>query len=120
MYHFRRGFLMTKTQSTPYLLFGAVAALLCSPVPILVAVTSTLARDARLGLFFLTASLLSFAVGEVLNHPAHSGNRYTKDNEPGRFNRFSQRQRVPCALGNLLFIVSLLFLFIGVAKIYTN
>lgn len=102
------------------MLLGAMTALLCSPVPIIAAVTSTIENGTRIGLFYLTVSLLFFGIGEVLNHPAHSGNRYTKDCEPGKFNRLSQRKRIPCALGNLLFIVSLLFFFIGITKFFTN
>lgn len=102
------------------MLLGAVTALLCSPVPTIAAVTSTLSSNTRVGLFCLTASLLFFGIGEVLNHPAHSGNRYKKDGEPGRFNRFTQRKRIPCGLGNLLFIVSLLLFFIGITKVFTN
>ncbi|WP_163337681.1 hypothetical protein [Desulfopila sp. IMCC35008] len=111
---------MTENQSTPYMLLGAVTALLCSPVPIIAAFTSNISGDTRIGLFCLTASLLFFGIGEVLNHPAHAGNRYMKDGAPGRFNRFSQRKRIPCGLGNLLFIISLLLLFIGMAKIFTD
>lgn len=102
------------------MLLGAVTALLCSPVPTIAAVTSTVSNNARIGLFCLSASLLLFGIGEVLNHPAHSGNRYKKDGEPRKFNRFSQRTRIPCGLGNLLFIISLLLFFIGMAKIITG
>lgn len=106
-----------ENHSFSYLLLGAAVALICSPLPAILATTTSVANDTKTGLFALSMSLLLFGIGEVLNHPAHSGNRYTRDGDIGRFVRLHQRMRIPCALGNLMFIISLLLMFIGLGKI---
>lgn len=103
-------------QAISRLLIGAAGAILLSPIPAFFAAAATV-REAKVGYIYLTASLLVFGIGEVLNHPAHSGNRYTKDNEAHRFYRFHQRKRFPSGAGNLMLICSILFFFIGIGKL---
>ena len=109
---------MSKQNNSPqYLLWGAVVAIVLAPLPALFSQIIAPSATTRTGLFCLTFALLAFGIGETLNHPAHSGNRYIQDSEPNRFIRFTQRKRLPCTLGNLLFVFSLLLLFIGLGKI---
>jgi hypothetical protein len=101
-----------------HLLWAAVLAVASSPVPAVLSQLLEVSRDTATGLFFLTFSLLAFGIAEFVNHPAHSGNRYTHDDEPDKFNRFSQRRRVPSGLGNLLFICAILLFCMAMAKIF--
>lgn len=109
---------MSKPNDSPqYLLWGAAIAIVLAPFPALISQIIDPSTTTRTGLFCLTFALLAFGIGETLNHPAHTGNRYIQDSEPNRFIRFAQRRRLPCALGNLLFVLSLLLFFIGIGKI---
>lgn len=106
-----------ETGTPPYPLLVAAAAIVAAPLTAVSTLLYPMSSETRFALLVLTLSLLSFGIGEALNHPAHSGNTFTYD-RGNRFNRFHQRYRSPCALGNLLLIFAIILFFICLARFF--